>query len=178
MKLCECGCGRAAPISPYTNRRLGYVKGQPRRFISGHNAWGRKKSNRYLVEDRGYVTPCWVWQLSITPNGYGQHAKPGGRGTTSAHRVYYEQERGPVPAGLDLDHLCRVRACVNPDHLEPVTRSENLRRGLGNGKKCALEAVAVRQVRASQETQAALAARWDVTQSTISRARNGKGGYA
>ena len=47
----------------------------------------------------------------------------------AAHRVMYEQMRGPVPDDRDLDHLCRNRACGNPDHLEPVSRSENLRRG-------------------------------------------------
>src|SRR5699024_1617461 len=45
-----------------------------------------------------------------------------------AHRVSYETFAGPIPEGLDLDHLCRNRSCVNPEHLEPVTRSENLRR--------------------------------------------------
>jgi hypothetical protein len=53
-----------------------------------------------------------------------------------AHRVAYELFKGPIPAGMDLDHLCRVRCCCNPDHLEPVTRKENLRRGL-NGQKTA-----------------------------------------
>lgn len=46
-----------------------------------------------------------------------------------AHRVYYEARFGPIPAGLQLDHLCRNRGCVNPDHLEPVTCRENLMRG-------------------------------------------------
>jgi hypothetical protein len=47
----------------------------------------------------------------------------------------YELHVGPIPEGLDLDHLCRVRACCNPDHLEPVTRSENLRRAVGIGNQ-------------------------------------------
>ena len=46
-----------------------------------------------------------------------------------AHRLYYELEKGPIPKGLTLDHLCRVRCCVNPDHLEPVTLVENVMRG-------------------------------------------------
>lgn len=47
-----------------------------------------------------------------------------------AHRFVYEQIRGPIPDGMDIDHLCRVRNCVNPDHMEPVTRRENTLRGL------------------------------------------------
>lgn len=66
---------------------------------------------------------CWEWTASRFRNGYGQ----GNR--TVAHRVVYELLVGPVPEGLDLDHLCRNRGCVNPGHLEPVTRRENLRRG-------------------------------------------------
>lgn len=49
------------------------------------------------------------------------------------HRIAHELFVGPIPAGLDIDHLCRVRDCANPAHLEPVTRQENLRRGAGSG---------------------------------------------
>jgi hypothetical protein len=66
---------------------------------------------------------CWLWRGSITPNGYGRLGKD------YAHRLSYQMAKGEIPAGLDLDHLCRVRSCVNPDHLEAVTRAENLRRG-------------------------------------------------
>lgn len=123
--LCECGCGGPAPIAPRTYRRFGHVKGQPLRFIRGHNA--RSSPVEYVEEDRGFETPCWIWQRATQSNGYGVVAVDGR--TRRAHRHYYEQANGPIPAGLDIDHLCRQRACVNPDHLEPVTRSENLRRG-------------------------------------------------
>ena len=72
-------------------------------------------------------TGCWLWTAACSHNGYGivwADAK-----LKYAHRVVYENERGPIPKGLDLDHKCRVRSCVNPEHLEPVTRHENLRRG-------------------------------------------------
>lgn len=72
-------------------------------------------------------TSCWFWALAIDPLGYGRVGVSGR--TRMAHRVVYELEKGPIPAGLELDHLCRHRSCVNPDHLEPVTHAENLRRG-------------------------------------------------
>lgn len=71
---------------------------------------------------------CWLWTASCFFNGYGQTSF-GGRTGIRAHRVIYELLVGPIPTGLDLDHLCRVRCCVNPAHLEPVTRSVNLQRG-------------------------------------------------
>jgi hypothetical protein len=72
---------------------------------------------------------CWIWLGHVTRNGYGQASI--GQRQPVAHRAVYEWLRGPIPAGLDLDHKCRVRCCVNPDHLEPVTRLENLARGTG-----------------------------------------------
>lgn len=70
---------------------------------------------------------CWEWTGSLDGRSYGHLMGDGGR-TVKAHRAAYQTLVGPIPAGLDLDHLCRNRSCVNPDHLEPVTRSENLRR--------------------------------------------------
>jgi hypothetical protein len=80
---------------------------------------------RYTVTDTG----CREWAGGLYPNGYG---KLGAEinGTTLAHIAFYVEACGPVPDGLELDHLCRNRACVNPDHLEPVTRSVNIQRGV------------------------------------------------
>lgn len=77
--------------------------------------------------DKNGPNGCWLWTASIKAEGYGQVRRPDGR-TGYAHRVVYELLVGPIPEGLELDHLCRVRACVNPEHLEPVTHEENVRR--------------------------------------------------
>jgi hypothetical protein len=73
------------------------------------------------------ATGCWEWTKRLNPGGYGSFRANGRR--AGAHRWSYELHVGPIPAGMDIDHLCRNRKCVNPHHLEPVTRSENLRRG-------------------------------------------------
>lgn len=70
---------------------------------------------------------CWLFRGAINDMGYGV-LNVGGRNVRT-HRITYEGLVGSIPEGLDIDHLCRVRGCCNPEHLEPVTRSENLRRG-------------------------------------------------
>jgi HNH endonuclease len=73
---------------------------------------------------------CWIWIGSIESLGYGRF-KPDGRRKSKmkkAHVVSYQEFKCDVPDGLELDHLCRVRCCINPEHLEPVTRKENIRR--------------------------------------------------
>ena len=69
---------------------------------------------------------CWAWQGTRSRDGYGRFRA--GR-MVQAHRWAYEYLVGPIPGSLDLDHLCKNRRCVCPEHLEPVTRGENTRRG-------------------------------------------------
>jgi hypothetical protein len=71
------------------------------------------------------VGPCWAWTGGRSGGRYGMYRRQ------YAHRIAYEQLVGPIPDGLELDHLCRNTLCVNPDHLEPVTHAENTRRGFG-----------------------------------------------
>jgi hypothetical protein len=74
-----------------------------------------------------FTDDCWVWTASRDKNGYGRF---GYEGTTRfAHRVAYELLVEPIPPGLVIDHLCRNKSCVNPDHLETVPWGENIRRG-------------------------------------------------
>jgi hypothetical protein len=85
--------------------------------------------SRILVEDCGYLSPCWIWQQGLfRATGYSQGHAPGGH-PRLGHRLAYEAFVGPIPVGLNLDHLCRVIKCVNPAHLEAVTQRENLLRG-------------------------------------------------
>jgi hypothetical protein len=73
-------------------------------------------------------TGCWLWTGSTHKQGYGQLFVDK-KYITSAHRYSYELHKGPIPEGLEIDHLCRQRSCVNPAHLEAVTHAENIRRG-------------------------------------------------
>ena len=91
--------------------------------------WTAKEADRFwskvLRRDQG----CWEWLGYHDANGYGKFAVRGfGR---YAHRLIYELLTGPIPEGLELDHLCRNPRCIRPDHLEAVTHRENLMRGVG-----------------------------------------------
>lgn len=102
-------------------------------FKSKGTTLERFMSHVEMVTESG----CWIWMAKICVKGYGRFGlgnRPGKRlsqGTVSrsAHVVAYELIRGSVPDGLELDHLCRVRCCVNPWHLEAVTHKVNCDRG-------------------------------------------------
>lgn len=93
----------------------------------------RHKKPRIAVEERFWrkvnkTSTCWLW-TGTCPLGYGQFTIRAGI-KVKAHRFAYEALIGPIPDGMELDHLCRVKNCVNPGHLEPVTAQENIRRGV------------------------------------------------
>lgn len=75
------------------------------------------------------VGDCWLWLGYRDEDGYGRIKVDGH--SRGVHRIVYDELVGPVAEGLTLDHLCRVRHCVNPDHLEPVTKRVNDLRGYG-----------------------------------------------
>ena len=92
----------------------------------GNTPGGLTRKERLLRHVDVAEDECWEWRAFIRPNGYGQFNK-----NEYAHRVSYEEFVGPIPEGLVIDHLCRNRSCINPEHLEPVTQHENLLRGNG-----------------------------------------------
>ncbi len=73
---------------------------------------------------------CWLW-TGNTKHGYGYFYGTAAQKNVRAHRFAYEQSIGPIPKGLTIDHLCRNRICVNPNHLEIVTNRVNVLRGVG-----------------------------------------------
>lgn len=92
--------------------------------------WAKVDKTGPLPKWAPFLGPCWLWTGAVTGGGgYGHFRRDGV--SSVAHRTTYELLVGPIPVGLELDHLCRVRRCVNPAHLEPVTHLENVRRGLG-----------------------------------------------
>lgn len=107
MNVCVCGCGESI------------AKGS--RFRPGHHSRVRQL---YIVDP---TTGCWEWQLRRPGGRYGHIERAGV--THMAHKWMWEKRNGPVPEGMELDHLCSNEGCVNPDHLEPVTHLENVRRG-------------------------------------------------
>ena len=151
VNRCRCGCG--------ARLRLG------RRYVRGHN---KRKVDRYTITDTGYKTPCWIWKLAKNNCGYGMERR--GLGNMKlAHRVSWEDRHEAVPAGKTLDHLCRVRACVNPDHLEPVTHAENCRRG----RNAKLTPELAGQIRSATGTQRVIARQYGISQGQVSRIRRG-----
>lgn len=92
--------------------------------------WAKVDKNGPIPNHRPDLGPCWTWTAStIGKTGYGWFGYGGRNGVrTPAHRYAYTVSVGPIPDGLHIDHLCRVRLCVRPDHLEAVTQQENNRR--------------------------------------------------
>lgn len=91
--------------------------------------WHKVNKDGPIPEARPDLGPCWLW-LGAKTRGYGRFSVAH-RKNIPAHRFSYESVHGPIPDGLEPDHLCRNRSCVNDGHLEPVTTKVNVLRGVG-----------------------------------------------
>jgi hypothetical protein len=89
--------------------------------------WTKTLAERFF-EKVNKTDTCWIWTGASNHLGYGQIWVTDERRVAMAHRVSVTLHGGSIPKGYDVDHLCRVRACVNPDHLEPVPHSVNMER--------------------------------------------------
>lgn len=87
--------------------------------------WEGSWQDRFNAKIWKTLYGCWEWRGCKSIDGYGRYGKK------LAHRVAWEKERGQVSAGLEIDHRCRNRACVNPDHMEAVDHKTNIDRGIG-----------------------------------------------
>lgn len=99
----------------------------PRRIVPPEQRfWPKVDKNGPVSDFAPHLGPCWIWTAGKNRVGYGKFSIM--YDTVPAHQFAYRTLVGPVPAGLQLDHLCMVPACVNPSHLEPVTFAENVGR--------------------------------------------------
>jgi hypothetical protein len=170
---CLCGCGQQTKLARQGSRKWGWVKDAPMHYVLGH---GNRTPKKYVEEDRGHGTPCWMWQLWTTDEGYGKISLDvdGAVRSKLAHRWTWEQRNGPIPPGMHLDHLCKQPGCVNPDHLEIVTPAENARRA----SQTKLDWDKVREIRRliAEEgvTHKKLGERYGVCVATISHIASGR----
>lgn len=129
IRTCErCGAGfpvpTKRPAQRFCNRHCANKRESP-----ADRFWPRVNKNGPVPESRPDLGSCWIYSGRINDKGYGIFVLD--EVDVRAHRWSYEQLVGPIPEGLDLDHLCRVRECVRPEHLEPVTTKVNVLRGEG-----------------------------------------------
>lgn len=129
-------------------------------------SWRTARTLRSYVEiDGGYSTPCWYF-LGATKNGYGMyHIRVGI--TRRAHRLFFEfYKQSKIPTDREIDHLCQTKRCVNPEHLELVTHTVNVRRGPHTNITIAT-AEAIRECVAAGERQVDVARRYSVSPQTV-----------
>lgn len=141
---CMCGCGKLAPVAAKNSYTVGWIKGQPKRYVRGHQN-RRPLAKRFWEKvDRRGPDECWLWIANTNASGYGTVVAA--RHSQLAHRIAWELENGSVPDGLCVLHRCDVnypvgdltnRRCVNPAHLWLGTVGDNTRDMVAKGRNYA-----------------------------------------
>lgn len=133
---CKNICEGRGFCSGHYQRIAKYGDAQPDKPLRTFVPRSASTEDRFWAKVEKSDDGCWLWTGYIKPNGYANFAPGGGRGVPKpyVHRYSYELARGPIPDEMEIDHSCSVRHCVNPAHLEAVTRSVNIdRRNIANG---------------------------------------------
>ena len=159
-------------LCPICGKEFSYYWSPSRivRITCSNTCHGKRKANNVDEYRLDAETGCWMWQRYTDPKGYARMSVGGKR--PLAHRVFYERANGPIPDGMEIDHTCNNSSCVNPEHMVPRTPSEHKQRHDFDY----LSPDAIREIKAlfPAETQAAIARRFNIDPSTVSRIVRGE----
>lgn len=161
---CRCGCGEQTSIPKYGDVSKGWTKGVPLAYCNGHFT---RIGKRYEIDT---ATGCWNWLIGLNPNGYAS-VRCNNR-TRVIYKWLWEILNGPTPTGLELDHKCRNRRCINPEHLRLVTHAENMRAGAMTKLKHA-QVIEIRRLLAEGVTHRAIAPLFNVEKTAITNISRG-----
>jgi transposase len=170
---CACGCGTKvwrtwAPGHNFNDSEWMATKHCPANLPWTDERWLTETMARTVEEDRGHETPCMIWTGALDPKtGYAKSKRNGK--TQTRHRLVFQITNDvTLPSDLHVDHLCGQRACLNPDHLEPVTPAVNIQRATSK-----LTEADVRFIRYSGWSPARLAEKFGMHPGSIYNIRSG-----
>jgi hypothetical protein len=162
--VCGCGCGQRAPIAKRACPRQGVRRGDQLRYVSGHNSRRPPDLSRFVITEAG----CHEWTGPRNRKGYARIQA--GSVHRQAHAVVWEQEHGPVPDGLHVDHKCQNPPCIRLDHLRLLTPLQNNRAKRGSKLNVAQAA----EIRASELPVTILARQYGISHQYASDVRAGR----
>lgn len=177
LGYCQCGCGGKTRLARQSSSKYGWVRGQPLRFINGHNKRIHATPADHLWSMVDKSGDCWEWQGYRDKDGYGRVTIPAIRETPiGAHQAAWIITNGPIPAGMKVCHACDNPPCCRPDHLFLGSTQVNVTDKMGKGRhgfgvtaKITPEQVReIRALAAADVPQKELARRFNITPSNVS----------